>query len=545
MVASAMAHCGINHVTLAILICLSAAFKVAADSALYQPDPTPTNPVAGLEAIPETTLTQQVEAIHSVDIQKLATYLHEALPSLHDPVNPVPEAPLTTTNPMESQIPTDPAIPERSTDITNSITSVGELTPNLPADALEQATATITKNNPVDDMLFGPGSIPLSPTPQVPVHNPLDDFKDIKAIHFPEKPVEANLDDFCSKKSFTADEAEAHAARLRAVRGTKRLGFQGAPYVPLAPWSCDGKDPDTVENVKRIPIPSKGIGKKKLHANLTEQRTIPEYGIQYWGGPVTNPLRFYYIWYGNWPVGNKSPSDKTTVKILEDLAQSLGNSCIWSTTTTYTNGNGVPIISALNFAGSIFVPKGSACYQGLNFDDSTVTVIADCLVRKGLVVNSPNTQYLVLGSRNINYFEFCLIWCGWHDYDAGYITGYVQSAVNCNGCSIQSSSPNSNSEADAMASIVFHELTETATDPHINAWQDENEHENADKCAWNYGTKYDTPFPGGGKYNTRTTCPASAPNCVSRYWLLQQNWHNVPPFGECGIGIYPNCNSMG
>lgn len=31
-------------------------------------------------------------------------------------------------------------------------------------------------------------------------------------------------------------------------------------------------------------------------------------------------------------------------------------------------------------------------------------------------------------------------------------------------------SPNNNTEADAMASIVVHELTEAATDPYLSAW---------------------------------------------------------------------------
>jgi hypothetical protein len=73
--------------------------------------------------------------------------------------------------------------------------------------------------------------------------------------------------------------------------------------------------------------------------------------------------RVYYIWYGTWPKGDKSASDTTTVKILEDLIQSLGGSCAWSTTTTYTDKYGTPISNALNFAGSIFVTSGSACYK--------------------------------------------------------------------------------------------------------------------------------------------------------------------------------------
>jgi hypothetical protein len=49
--------------------------------------------------------------------------------------------------------------------------------------------------------------------------------------------------------------------------------------------------------------------------------------------------------------------------------------------------------------------------------------------------------------------------------------GYIGSNAKCHdGCASQTSSPNNNNEADSMASIIFHELTETATDPHIDAW---------------------------------------------------------------------------
>ena len=39
-----------------------------------------------------------------------------------------------------------------------------------------------------------------------------------------------------------------------------------------------------------------------------------------------------------------------------------------------------------------------------------------------------------------------------------------------------------------MASIIAHELEEAATDPDLNAWYDRRGDENADKCAWTFGT---------------------------------------------------------
>lgn len=54
--------------------------------------------------------------------------------------------------------------------------------------------------------------------------------------------------------------------------------------------------------------------------------------------------------------------------------------------------------------------------------------------------------------------------------------GFIGSPLPClNACTAQGASnvlatPNYNAEADGMASIVAHEIVETATDPLINAW---------------------------------------------------------------------------
>ncbi len=54
--------------------------------------------------------------------------------------------------------------------------------------------------------------------------------------------------------------------------------------------------------------------------------------------------------------------------------------------------------------------------------------------------------------------------------------GFIGSPLPClNACAAQGASnvratPNYNAEADAMASIIAHEITETVTDPLINAW---------------------------------------------------------------------------
>ena len=66
-----------------------------------------------------------------------------------------------------------------------------------------------------------------------------------------------------------------------------------------------------------------------------------------------------------------------------------------------------------------------------------------------------------------------------------------------------------------MASIISHELEEAVTDPDLNAWYDRQGQENADKCAWTFGST--STAANGSKYNM---------TLGSRKFLIQQNWVN-------------------
>lgn len=67
-----------------------------------------------------------------------------------------------------------------------------------------------------------------------------------------------------------------------------------------------------------------------------------------------------------------------------------------------------------------------------------------------------------------------------------------------------------------MVSVIAHELEETVTDPDLNAWYDWSGNENADKCAWKFGTTY--PAANGSKANM---------NLGGSDFMVQQNWVNA------------------
>jgi hypothetical protein len=75
-------------------------------------------------------------------------------------------------------------------------------------------------------------------------------------------------------------------------------------------------------------------------------------------------------------------------------------------------------------------------------------------------------------------------------------------------------SPNNDPGVDAMISVLAHESAEATSDPDLNAWYFPNGQENADKCAYMYGTQFITEANG------------SKANVImgNRDYLIQQNW---------------------
>jgi len=86
--------------------------------------------------------------------------------------------------------------------------------------------------------------------------------------------------------------------------------------------------------------------------------------------------------------------------------------------------------------------------------------------------------------------------------------------------------PNGNAGADGMASVISHELEEAVSDPDLNAWYDSKGYENADKCAWKFGSVYTTA--NGASANMKLG---------ARDYLIQQNWVNANG-GLCSLS-YP------
>jgi hypothetical protein len=237
-------------------------------------------------------------------------------------------------------------------------------------------------------------------------------------------------------------------------------------------------------------------------------------GINYNGGPVmTNTLgvNVYYIWYGNW-AGNSATT------ILTDLANGLSGSPWWAISGTYYDASKAKISTAVNYLGA----TTDNYSRGTALTDANIQSVVSDAISSGRLPKDTNGVYFVLTSADVNATSgFCTQYCGWHT--KGTIAGstikysFVGNPDRCpTSCAPQTIGPNGNAGADGMASIVAHELTEAASDPELNAWYDRRGYENADKCAWTFGTQYTTS--NGAKANM----PLGARN-----YLIQQNWVNA------------------
>jgi hypothetical protein len=242
-------------------------------------------------------------------------------------------------------------------------------------------------------------------------------------------------------------------------------------------------------------------------------------GIFYHGGPLMlGTTNAYYIWYGNW-------SGNTANSILTNLASSIGGSPYFNINTTYYDGSNNAVSNSVRLVKS----TNDNYSQGTALSDAAVQTVVATAINSGGLPKDANAVYFVLTSSDVNETSgFCTQYCGWHTH--GTIAGsdikysFVGNPDRCpSACAAQTTSPNGNAGADGMASIISHELEEAVTDPDLNAWYDRRGQENADKCAWTFGTE--STASNGSKYNV---------TLGGTNYLIQRNWVNAAG-GYCAM----------
>jgi hypothetical protein len=222
-------------------------------------------------------------------------------------------------------------------------------------------------------------------------------------------------------------------------------------------------------------------------------------------------VNIYYIWYGSWS-GNNATS------ILTSFISNLGGSTYEHINSTYHDGSNNSVSGQLHYAGSY----STSAYLGTSLSDAQIEQVVSDTISAGHLALDTDAVYFVLTSADVTASSgFCTQYCGWHNH--GTIAGsdvkyaFVGNPDRCpSSCAAQTTSPNGNPGADGMASIIAHESEEAISDPDLNAWYDRRGAENADKCAWTFGTE--STASNGSKYNI---------TLGGAHYLIQQNWVNA------------------
>ena len=86
--------------------------------------------------------------------------------------------------------------------------------------------------------------------------------------------------------------------------------------------------------------------------------------------------------------------------------------------------------------------------------------------------------------------------------------------------------PYGDSGADEMVDSIMHELSETVTDPDLNAWYTSNGSENGDLCNYNYAARNITPHGavtiGSSSGSGRTPPTQGVPRSNLPHWVDQR-----------------------
>lgn len=276
------------------------------------------------------------------------------------------------------------------------------------------------------------------------------------------------------------------------------------------------------------------------------------YPMIYEGGKIlTNPVNVYFIWYGDWG-GKKAPS------ILSDLISNIDSSPWYKISTLYYQNvsnpaydAGIPdVVDALDISdGPIIkdIPPVITTYasnkvtlaksiyvgysHGLSIHDTDIPIIVKEQLDSNTLPTDVNGIYFVITSINVVDSDgLCTQYCGWHNSaiinETDIKFSLVGDTEQCpDSCSTKPNfaslgyekSPNEDWSADGMASVMLHELAESVADPDPmtdTAWIDGRGAENADKCAWTFGTPY----------VTNDGCSLANIMIGSRNYMIQQNW---------------------
>lgn len=240
--------------------------------------------------------------------------------------------------------------------------------------------------------------------------------------------------------------------------------------------------------------------------------TGPGTDISYHGGPVLTSVTVQPIFWGPKWSDPLFAGDK--VSGLKTFYDGMRNSGYAATSNEYTDSSGAHVTSAITgFSAALYDASAAPT------TDPGARVILNEVAR---VVKkpAPNTFYAVYSDTPLSGIGYCA-WHSWGSIRGVRVTvGWFPNIDNVTGCTPNDLTTGHSAPLAALANVSGHELSEVRTDPFGTGWYDGQYDENADKCAWAFGSTSLT-FSNGSQ------------------WRVQGNWSNA---AHDANGGYPNNN---
>ena len=266
---------------------------------------------------------------------------------------------------------------------------------------------------------------------------------------------------------------------------------------------------------------------KEFYAKGGPSKPSSSTGIIYHGGTVittaTNVVAIYWgnPGFANLPSGAGGGSADNT--LIGSFLRSLGGSPYFNINTTYYNASGARVINAVNYNG-YWNTTGSYAAPSTAPSDADMINLVRSGIGSGTIAYDPNTVYAIFTGTGINLGGgFGSRYCAYHTRGTladGRVFYYAAMPYNQqypSACTSGFTSPNADVAANSEVNTLAHEIEETTTDARGDAWFDRRGYENADKCAWTWGTT--KTASNGGVYNMQLK--------DGKFYLVQRNWVNA------------------
>ena len=210
------------------------------------------------------------------------------------------------------------------------------------------------------------------------------------------------------------------------------------------------------------------------------------------------------------PIYNSGPAVGTTGPGTADgsligfFLRNLGGSPYFGINSSYTDAGGNPIANSVSYTG-FWANNTNAPSGTQNISDAAMIAMLQSGFTSGKLAYDPSTLYVIFTAGKVNLGGgFGSQYCGYHTHGTVTVPGQgskvaLYAAMPYDyaypgSCTNGSASPNNDPGADGEVSVLAHEIEETTTDMMANAWYDTRGYENADKCAWTWGTSYNGTY---------------------------------------------------